>query len=64
MTDTERREALELMRSLMKQYPNDSEEQLQRCFMDEYERDPSRKESLRREVLNDVLREIERRNKL
>jgi hypothetical protein len=64
MTDTERREALELMRSLMKQYPNDSEEQLQRRFMDEYERDPSRKESLRREVLNDVLREIERRNKL
>jgi hypothetical protein len=64
MTDTERREALELMRSLMKQYPNDSEEQLQRRFMDEYDRDPSRKESLRREVLNDVLREIERRNKL
>jgi hypothetical protein len=64
MTATERREALELMRSLMRQYPNDSEEQLQRRFMDEYERDPTRKESLRREVLNDLLREIERRNKL
>jgi hypothetical protein len=64
MTDTERRGALELMRSLMKQYPNDSEEQLQRRFMEEYERDPTRKESLRREVLNDLLREIERRNKL
>ena len=48
------RDALELIRSLKKQYPDDTEDQLVSRFQKELEADRALKRAVMREVFNDL----------
>ena len=58
MTSAKLRQAVELMRTLMKKYPNDSDEELHRRFREELMRDPAMQDAVRREIFIDLLREL------
>ena len=51
------RDALELIRSLKKQYPDETEDQL---FQKELEADRASKRAVMREVFNDLLQELDK----
>jgi 2-polyprenyl-6-methoxyphenol hydroxylase-like FAD-dependent oxidoreductase len=51
------RDALELIRSLKKQYPDETEDQLVSRFQKELEGDRALKRAVMREVFNDLLQE-------
>ena len=53
MTGAKRREAMDLLRSLKQQYPDDSDELLQQQFRKELESDPA----IRRAIIEDIYRE-------
>jgi hypothetical protein len=53
MTRAKLREAMDLLRNLKQQYPEDSDELLQQRFRKELERDPA----MRRAVIEDIYRE-------
>lgn len=59
MTSAKLRQALDLMRDLMKKYPNESDEQLQRRFREELVRDPAMQDAIRRDIFIDLLRELQ-----
>jgi hypothetical protein len=52
MTGTKLRDALELLRGLKKQYPNESDDELERRFRSELERG-----AMRRAIVEDVFKE-------
>ena len=52
------RDALELIRSLKKQYPDETEDQLVSRFQKELEADRALKRAVMREVFNDLLQEF------
>jgi hypothetical protein len=53
------RDALELIRSLKKQYPDDTEDQLVSRFQKELEADRALKRAVMREVFNALLQELD-----
>jgi hypothetical protein len=53
MTGAKLREAMDLLRSLKQQYPDDSDELLQQRFRKELESDPA----IRRAIIEDIYRE-------
>lgn len=59
MTSAKLRQALELMRDLMRKYPNDSDEKLHRRFREELVRDPAMQDAIRRDIFIDLLRELQ-----
>ena len=54
------RDALELIRSLKKQYPDETEDQLVSRFQKELEADRALKRAVMREVFNDLLQELDK----
>ena len=52
------RDALELIRSLKEQYPDETEDQLISRFQKELERDQALKRALMRDVFNELLQEL------
>jgi hypothetical protein len=59
VTGAKLRQALELMRDLMKKYPNDSDEELHRRFREELVRDPAMQDAVRRDIFIGLLRELQ-----
>jgi 2-polyprenyl-6-methoxyphenol hydroxylase-like FAD-dependent oxidoreductase len=53
------RDALELIRSLKKQYPDETEDQLVSRFQKELEDDRALKRAVMRDVFNDLLQELD-----
>jgi 2-polyprenyl-6-methoxyphenol hydroxylase-like FAD-dependent oxidoreductase len=53
------RDALELIRSLKKQYPDETEDQLVSRFQKELEADRALKRAIMREVFNALLQELD-----
>jgi 2-polyprenyl-6-methoxyphenol hydroxylase-like FAD-dependent oxidoreductase len=53
------RDALELIRSLKKQYPDETEDQLVSRFQKELEADLASKRAVMREVFNNLLQELD-----
>jgi DNA-directed RNA polymerase sigma subunit (sigma70/sigma32) len=53
------RDALELIRSLKKRYPDDTEDQLVSWFQKELGADRALKRAVMREVFNDLLQELD-----
>ena len=53
------RDALELIRSLKKQYPDETEDQLVSRFQKELEADLALKRAVMREVFNNLLQELD-----
>jgi hypothetical protein len=53
------RDALELIRSLKKQYPDETEDQLVSRFQKELEGDRALKRAIMREVFNALLQELD-----
>jgi hypothetical protein len=53
------RDALELIRSLKKQYPDETEDQLVSRFQKELEADRALKRAVMRDVFNDLLQELD-----
>jgi hypothetical protein len=53
------REALELIRSLKKQYPDETEDQLVSRFQKELESDQALKRAVLRDVFNELLQELD-----
>jgi len=52
------RDALELIRSLKKQYPDETEDQLVSRFLKELEADRALKRAILRDVFNDLLKKL------
>jgi hypothetical protein len=52
------RDALELIRSLKKQYPDETEDQLVSRFQKELEADRALKRAIMRDVFHDLLQEL------
>jgi hypothetical protein len=59
VTGAKLRQAVELMRNLMKKYPNGSDEELHRRFREELVRDPAMQDAIRRDIFIDLLRELQ-----
>ena len=59
MTSAKLHEALDLIRDLIKKYPNESDGQIQSRFTEKLVRDPAMQEAFRRDILADLLRVLE-----
>jgi hypothetical protein len=59
VTSAKLHEALGLIRDLIQKYPNESDVQIQSRFMEKLVHDPAMREAFRKDILADVLRELE-----
>ena len=58
MTGAKLREAMDLLRSLKQQYPDDSDELLQQRFRRELESDPARSRAIIEDIYRELLQEL------
>jgi hypothetical protein len=59
LTSAKLHEALDLIRALIQKYPNESDEQIQNRFMGKLAHDPYMQDAFRRDILAELLRELE-----